>query len=701
MRNTLATSLEFLKGVGATRAAMLARELELFNFGDLLFYYPFRYIDKTEFTFIKNIPHRQGAVQLKGRLYRIQLIGSKSAKRLSVHLDDGTGNIELIWFQGISWMQKILKENQEYLVYGKPVIFNNKYNITHPDIEIVTVEDNNPAGKLEPVYSIPDKLRSKNINGKAFARITKNLVDLITPADVPENIPITLLQKYRLISRFQACKWIHHPENYNHAEQATRRIKFEELFIEQMRILKIKSTRQLKGNGFVFKNIDNYFKRFYDTILPFELTNAQKKVIKEIRKDVVSGHQMNRLLQGDVGSGKTMVAFIALLMAIDNHYQAALMAPTEILAQQHFTNLLRYCDQLQIPIALLTGNTKSAGRKKILNQLQTGALKIIIGTHALIEDKVQFAQLGMVVIDEQHRFGVEQRSKMWEKSETPPHILVMTATPIPRTLAMTVYGDLDVSIIDELPPGRMEIKTVHRHESKRLSVFGFMREQIAAGRQIYIVYPLIEESEKLDLNNLMQGVQAIEKAFPRPAYQLSIVHGKMKQEDKDLEMQRFLEGKTQIMVATTVIEVGVDIPNATVMIIENSERFGLAQLHQLRGRVGRGSKQSYCILMTGDKLSNEGRMRIKTMLETNDGFKISEADMHLRGYGEIEGTKQSGISNYRLANIVKDENVLQEARLSAEELLKADPMLQAPEHAQLRDFLNRQFRKAKFWSKVS
>lgn len=701
MRNTLATSLEFLKGVGATRAAMLARELELFNFGDLLFYYPFRYIDKTEFTFIKNIPHRQGAVQLKGRLYRIQLIGSKSAKRLSVHLDDGTGNIELIWFQGISWMQKILKENQEYLVYGKPVIFNNKYNITHPDIEIVTVEDNNPAGKLEPVYSIPDKLRSKNINGKAFARITKNLVDLITPADVPENIPITLLQKYRLISRFQACKWIHHPENYNHAEQATRRIKFEELFIEQMRILKIKSTRQLKGNGFVFKNIDNYFKRFYDTILPFELTNAQKKVIKEIRKDVVSGHQMNRLLQGDVGSGKTMVAFIALLMAIDNHYQAALMAPTEILAQQHFTNLLRYCDQLQIPIALLTGNTKSAGRKKILNQLQTGALKIIIGTHALIEDKVQFAQLGMVVIDEQHRFGVEQRSKMWEKSETPPHILVMTATPIPRTLAMTVYGDLDVSIIDELPPGRMEIKTVHRHESKRLSVFGFMREQIAAGRQIYIVYPLIEESEKLDLNNLMQGVQAIEKAFPRPAYQLSIVHGKMKQEDKDLEMQRFLEGKTQIMVATTVIEVGVDIPNATVMIIENSERFGLAQLHQLRGRVGRGSKQSYCILMTGDKLSNEGRMRIKTMLETNDGFKISEADMHLRGYGEIEGTKQSGISNYHLANIVKDENVLQEARLSAEELLKADPMLQAPEHAQLRDFLNRQFRKAKFWSKVS
>lgn len=701
MRNTLATSLEFLKGVGATRAAILARELELFNFGDLLFYYPFRYIDKTEFTFIKNIPHRQGAVQLKGRLYRIQLIGSKSAKRLSAHLDDGTGNIELIWFQGISWMQKILKENQEYLVYGKPVIFNNKYNITHPDIEIVTVEDNNPAGKLEPVYSIPDKLRSKNINGKAFARITKNLVDLITPADVPENIPITLLQKYRLISRYQACKWIHHPENYNHAEQATRRIKFEELFIEQMRILKIKSTRQLKGNGFVFKNIDNYFKRFYDTILPFELTNAQKKVIKEIRKDVVSGHQMNRLLQGDVGSGKTMVAFIALLMAIDNHYQAALMAPTEILAQQHFTNLLRYCDQLQIPIALLTGNTKSAGRKKILNQLQTGALKIIIGTHALIEDKVQFAQLGMVVIDEQHRFGVEQRSKMWEKSETPPHILVMTATPIPRTLAMTVYGDLDVSIIDELPPGRMEIKTVHRHESKRLSVFGFMREQIAAGRQIYIVYPLIEESEKLDLNNLMQGVQAIEKAFPRPAYQLSIVHGKMKQEDKDLEMQRFLEGKTQIMVATTVIEVGVDIPNATVMIIENSERFGLAQLHQLRGRVGRGSKQSYCILMTGDKLSNEGRMRIKTMLETNDGFKISEADMHLRGYGEIEGTKQSGISNYHLANIVKDENVLQEARLSAEELLKADPMLQAPEHAQLRDFLNRQFRKAKFWSKVS
>ncbi|MBK8486878.1 MAG: ATP-dependent DNA helicase RecG [Bacteroidetes bacterium] len=701
MSNTLQTSLVYLKGVGQTRAALLAKELELYSYNDLLSYYPFRYIDKTEFTFIKDIPLKNSSVQLKGKLNSIQLIGSKSAQRLSARLDDGTGSIELIWFRAISWLQKTLIENQEYLVYGKPVLFNSKFNITHPDIDIVSAEEDALSGKLEPVYSIPDKLKTKNITSKVFAKITKHLTDAIVPADLPENIPTHLLQKYRLISRYQSCKWIHHPENFNQAEQATRRIKFEELFIDQMRILKTKTTRQLKGKGFVFDNIENYFKTFYATILPFELTNAQKKVIKEIRKDVLSGHQMNRLLQGDVGSGKTMVAFITLLMAIDNNYQTAFMAPTEILAQQHFKGLQKFCNQLGIPIALLTGNTKSAERKRIFKDLLSGELKIIIGTHALIEDKVQFAQLGIVVIDEQHRFGVEQRGKMWIKNETPPHILVMTATPIPRTLAMTVYGDLDVSIIDELPPGRKEIKTVHRNESKRLSVFGFMKEQITEGRQVYIVYPLIEESEKLDLNNLMQGVQAIEKAFPRPQYQISIVHGRMKQEDKDFEMQRFLKKETQIMVATTVIEVGVDVPNATVMIIENSERFGLAQLHQLRGRVGRGSNQSYCILMTGNKLSNEARLRIKTMLETNDGFKISEVDMHLRGHGEIDGTKQSGISNYKLANIFKDENVLQEARASAEELLNADPFLQAPEHSALKDYMNKEFRKAKFWGKVS
>lgn len=701
MSNTLQTSLVYLKGVGQTRAALIAKEMELFNFSDLLLYYPFRYIDKTEFTYIKDIPFKNNPVQLKGSLHNIQLIGGKSAKRLTARLDDGTGSIELLWFNGISWLQKTLVEKQVYLVYGKPVLFNNKYNITHPDIEIIAADELTQSGKLEPVYSVPDKLKAKNITGKVIAKLTQNLVDIIVPADVPENLPAYLLQKYRLVSKFQSVKWIHHPDTFKQAEHATRRIKFEELFIDQVRILRTKTARQLKGNGFVFEHIDKSFKIFYDSILPFELTNAQKKVIKEIRKDVLSGHQMNRLLQGDVGSGKTMVAFITILMAMDNNFQAAFMAPTEILAQQHYNGLQEFCKKLHLPIALLTGSTRSAVRKKLLHALESGELKILIGTHALIEDTVQFKQLGLVIIDEQHRFGVEQRGKMWVKNETPPHILVMTATPIPRTLAMTVYGDLDVSVIDELPPGRKEIKTVHRTEGKRLSVFGFMKEQIAAGRQIYIVYPLIEESEKLDLNNLMQGVQAMEKAFPRPQYQISIVHGRMKQEDKEFEMQRFLKKETQIMVATTVIEVGVNVPNASVMIIENPERFGLAQLHQLRGRVGRGSDQSYCILMTGNKLSNDARLRIRTMLETNDGFKISEVDMHLRGPGEIEGTRQSGISNYRLANIIKDEKVLQEARNSAEELLATDPQLQKPEHAALQDFLNKQFRKAKFWSKVS
>lgn len=701
MRSTLQTSLVYLKGMGEARAALVAKEMELFNFHDLLLYYPFRYVDKTTFTFIKDIPSANGYVQLRGKLYTIQIIGGKTSKRLTALLDDGTGSIELVWFNAISWLQKTLEENQTYLVYGKPVLFNNKLNITHPDIEQINPDELSQPGKLEPVYSIPEKLKLKNITGKAFAKITHQLIDIIVPADLPENLPKTLLSKYRLISRFLALKWIHHPENFNQVTQATRRIKFEELFIDQMRILRTKSDRKIKGNGFTFEHIDNYFQKFYNSYIPFELTDAQKKVIKEIRRDLLSGHQMNRLLQGDVGSGKTMVAFIAMLMALDNNYQAALMAPTEILAQQHLNSLKNFCDKLQIQVAMLTGSTKGSERKKIMQALASGEIKILIGTHALIEDTVRFHQLGLVVIDEQHRFGVEQRGKMWEKNATSPHILVMTATPIPRTLAMTVYGDLDVSIIDELPPGRKEIKTLHRNESKRLMVFGFMREQISQGRQIYIVYPLIEESEKLDLNNLMQGVQSIEKAFPKPQYQISIVHGRMKQEEKDFEMNRFLQKQTQIMVATTVIEVGVNVPNASVMIIENAERFGLAQLHQLRGRVGRGSNQSYCILMTGNKLSNEARMRIKTMLETNDGFKISEVDMYLRGPGEMEGTKQSGIANYRLADIIKDEKVLQEARMSAEEIVKIDPLLENEEHLELKKYMDHQFRKAKFWGKVS
>lgn len=701
MTQHLDTQLVYLKGIGDARAKLLRDELQLETFANLLQYFPYRYIDKTQFTQIKNITDDTPAVQLKGVVKQIQIAGQKKGKRLTAWLHDGTGTIELIWFNGIAWLQKSLQENAQYLVYGKPDVFNNRFTIKHPEMELLVSAEITLSGKLEPVYSTTQKLLAKNINSKTIAKASEQLLQQITENDIAENLPQTLLEKYRLMSRLHAYRLIHHPLKEQDVMHATRRLKFEELFLDQIKILRLKQARHTQSKGFIFQNIENFFNTFYKELLPFTLTDAQKRVIKEIRKDVLSGKQMNRLLQGDVGSGKTIVALLSMLMAIDNDFQAALMAPTEILAQQHYENLKPLLEKIQIPVSLLTGNVKGKERKQILENTENGNIKILIGTHALIEETVQFKNLGIVVIDEQHRFGVEQRAKMWEKNETSPHILVMTATPIPRTLSMTYYGDLDVSIIDELPPGRKEIKTLHYKESSRLRVFGFMQEQIKAGRQVYVVYPLIEESEKLDLKNLMEGIQVMERAFPRPQYQIGIVHGRMKSADKDFEMNRFVKNETQILVATTVIEVGVNVPNATVMIIENAERFGLSQLHQLRGRVGRGAEQSFCILMSGDKLSNDARLRIRTMLETTDGFKISEVDMQLRGPGEIEGTRQSGAPQFRIADILKDENILREARLSAEEILEKDANLLHEENKNLRLFLEAQQSKIKRWGKVS
>lgn len=690
-----------MKGVGEMRAALLMSELELNTYKDLLYFFPYRYLDKTSIKSINNITEYEGSVQLKGTLNSLQTLGDKKRKRLTAWFDDGTGTIELVWFNSVAWLQKSLKVNAQYLLYGKPELFNRKISIVHPEMELITDEENQMAGKAEPVYSITQKLLARNINSKFISKLTETLFTQISEKDLEENLPAALKEKYRLISRYEAFKHIHHPTNETEILHARRRLKFEELFIDQIKILRIKNIRHSVSKGFIFQNIEGVFHEFYQNHLPFQLTQAQKQVLKEIRKDVLSGRQMNRLLQGDVGSGKTIVALLTMLMAIDNNFQSAMMAPTEILAQQHFETIQSLLKNTSVKIAFLSGSVKGKERKQILEKTEQGEIHMLIGTHALIEETVKFNNLGIVIIDEQHRFGVEQRAKMWMKNNISPHILVMTATPIPRTLAMTYYGDLDTSILDELPQGRKEIKTMHFSESHRLRVFGFMKEQIAEGRQIYIVFPLIEESEKIDLKNVMEGIQVIERAFPRPQYQVGIVHGKMKPEAKDFEMSRFAKQETQILVATTVIEVGVNVQNATVMIIENAERFGLSQLHQLRGRVGRGTHQSYCILMTGEKLSQDARLRIKTMLETTDGFKISEVDMQLRGPGEIEGTRQSGAPQFKIADILKDENILREARLCAEEILDTDPQLQNAEHNQLKLFLEKETQQTKRWGKVS
>jgi ATP-dependent DNA helicase RecG len=701
MSTFLETPVEFLKGVGPQRAELLKKELQVFTFGDLLTFYPFRYVDRTKFHRIREVNAEMPYVQLRGKIKHIELVGKLKAKRLVVHLIDDTGTMELVWFQGIKWLQQRLQVGQECIVFGKITDYNGRLNMAHPDIEAVSEENTKLASAMQPVYNSTEKLKIKGLDTKGIARLIKTLVPLIS-GKIAETIPQHLIRQYKFISREEAVKNIHLPHSPELLNRAEFRLKFEELFFVQLRLLKLKLIRQKTYKGFSFPKVGEYFNEFYTKRLPFPLTGAQKKVLKEIRADIGSGKQMNRLLQGDVGSGKTVVALMTMLLALDNGFQACIMAPTEILANQHYSSISELLAMMNVNVALLTGSTKRSVRKKLHEKLQSGEIHILIGTHALLEDEVKFKNLGITIIDEQHRFGVAQRARLWKKNAAGvPHILVMTATPIPRTLAMTLYGDLDISVIDEMPPGRKPIATHHRFDSQRMKVFGFMKEEIKKGRQIYVVYPLIEESKKLDLKNLMDGYESIARAFPMPEFQVSIVHGQMKAADKDYEMQRFVKKQTHIMVATTVIEVGVNVPNASVMVIENAERFGLSQLHQLRGRVGRGADQSYCILMTSYKLGAEAKTRIGTMCETNDGFKIAEVDLRLRGPGDMSGTQQSGVVELKLADLSRDQEILQTARGAAIELLNTDPDLSRPEHSLVREQLNYLNKDKPNWSRIS
>ena len=701
--NILDTGIEYLKGVGPMRADLLKKELQIFTYEGLLMQFPFRYVDKTQFIRIGDLNPESTDVQVRGILRRVETLGDGPKKRLVATLRDESGAMDLIWFRGINWIEKNLHVGGEYVVYGRVNEFNGNFNIPHPEVEQIMPDvEAKAAQTFAPVYPSTEKLNLRGLDHKVRRRMMQDLLDKLSEETLAEMLPTDLVEKLSLPSHYQAIRQIHFPKTEQELEDARRRLKFEELFFLQLKILQTKHTRKGQIRGFAFGTIGEYFNSFYHEHLPFQLTNAQKKVLREIRRDLSVGVQMNRLLQGDVGSGKTIVAFMTMLMAIDNGFQASLMAPTEILAQQHYVGITEFAEKIGLKVAFLSGTVKGKKRKEVLEDLKNGTTNIVIGTHALIEDPVEFANLGLSITDEQHRFGVEQRAKLWRKNEKgPPHILVMTATPIPRTLAMTLYGDLDVSVIDELPPGRKEIITVHRLESQRLRVYGFMKEEIAKGRQVYVVYPLIEESETLDLKNLMAGYESLSTDFPMPDYQISIVHGKMKPAEKEAEMQRFIRKETQIMVATTVIEVGVNVPNASLMVIENTERFGLSQLHQLRGRVGRGAEQSFCILMSGYKLSSDARERIKTMCDTTDGFKISEADLRLRGPGNMEGTQQSGMLNLRIADLAKDGKILQAAREIAEDILEIDPNLQSPENSGLQKQMEIMSSSGRVWSKIS
>jgi ATP-dependent DNA helicase RecG len=699
--NFFDTKLEYLKGMGTQKANLLGLELQLFTFADLLTHYPFRHEDRTKFYDIGEITEDYPYVQLKGKITDFQLVGSgEKKKRLTAKLQDDTGIVELVWFQGIQWVQPKLKKGYEYIVFGKPQLFGRMFNIAHPEIELF-LEHKTPETALSPVYSTTTKLQKRYLDSKGIGILVKNLLE-IGFDKIPETLSNELIEKYKFIPKNEAIKQIHFPQNPKKLHQAVRRLKFEEFFFIQLKLLWQKTIRKHTHQGQILKSTA-LLTAFYNNHLPFDLTNAQKRVIKEIYKDLCNGKQMNRLLQGDVGSGKTMVAFICMLIAIANDTQACLMAPTEILADQHYKGLKEYADKMHITIAKLTGSSKTSERKIIHQMLKDGDLKIIIGTHALIEEDVIFHNLGLCVIDEQHRFGVAQRAALWKKNESkelpPPHVLVMTATPIPRTLAMTLYGDLDVSTIDELPAGRKPIQTMHFYDANRLKVFGFLKKQIELGRQVYIVYPLIEESEVMDYKNLMDGFESISRAFPE--YPVSIVHGQMKAQDKDFEMQRFVKNETKIMVATTVIEVGVNVPNASVMVIEDAQRFGLSQLHQLRGRVGRGVEQSFCLLMTNHKLSKEGKIRIETMVRTNNGFEIADIDLKLRGPGNLDGTQQSGVLDLRLGDIAKDQIILQEARKTAEEILDKDSRLELPENVFIKRHLASVQQGGKVWSRIS
>ncbi|MFN5223537.1 MAG: ATP-dependent DNA helicase RecG [Bacteroidota bacterium] len=697
----LDSPIEFLKGVGPQRGEVLKKELNIFVFRDLLQYIPFRYVDRSKFHPIVDVQDDSAYIQIKGRVISMQTVGQKRAQRLVAQLKDDTGMIELVWFKGLKWITGSIKTGVEYVVFGKPSEFNGRFNIVHPEIEPAALRSEDTIGlSLQPFYSSTEKSKMRGLDSKGIMRMQRTLLQSL-PQQLPETLPLHITQALNMVGVRDAWLNIHFPKDTDMLRKAEFRLKFEEFFYIQLELLQRKLIKTEKEQGKRITTIGDRFNDFYKNRLPFELTGAQKRVLKEIRQDMGSGKQMNRLLQGDVGSGKTLVALLSMIMVLDNGYQACLMAPTEILAQQHYQTISGFLEGTGMSIALLTGSTRKKEREDILERLASGALNFIVGTHALIEDRVQFSNTGLVVIDEQHRFGVEQRARLWGKETTLPHVLVMTATPIPRTLAMTLYGDLEVSVIDELPPGRKPIRTEHRFENSRMRLIGFMKEQIALGRQIYIVYPLIEESEKLDLMNLQTGYEAICRDFPRPDYRVSIVHGKMKAADKDAEMKLFVEGKTNIMIATTVIEVGVNVPNASVMVIESAERFGLSQLHQLRGRVGRGAEQSFCILMTSYKLSKEAKLRMETMVRTNDGFEIAEVDLKLRGPGDITGTQQSGVVDLKIADIVKDGSILELSRSAAVDLLKQDPTLSKLENAPAKFVMEERMRGREDWSKVS
>ena len=699
--NLLLTPIEYLKGVGPNRGTLLRKELGIHKYGDLLNLYPNRYIDRTRYYKINEIQNNVAEVQIIGKIINIKTVEfGKGRKRLVATFVDDTGQMELVWFQGHKWVRESLKLNEVLVIFGKCTSFNGMYNMAHPEIELLAEHEKSLRSAMQAVYPSTETLTNRGITNRGINKMMQQLF-LETQALFVETIPGYLLQELKLIPKNTALFNIHFPKSADALAKAQFRLKFEELFFIQLQLIMKNKIQKHKIKGHPFAKVGDYFTDFYQNHLPFELTGAQKRVIKEIRTDMGSNAQMNRLLQGDVGSGKTIVAFMSILLAIDNGFQACLMAPTEILANQHFIGLSELANKSNITIKILTGSTKIAARRVLHEELENGTLQILIGTHALLEDKVKFKNLGLAVIDEQHRFGVEQRSKLWKKNTIPPHVLVMTATPIPRTLAMSLYGDLDISVIDELPPGRKPIQTVHRFDSNRLKVWKFIRDEIAIGRQIYIVYPLIQESEKMDFKDLMDGYESISRDFPLPQYAISILHGKMKPAEKDAEMKRFSDGKTNIMVATTVIEVGVNVPNASVMIIESAERFGLSQLHQLRGRVGRGADQSYCILMTSHKLSADSKTRMETMVSTNDGFEIAEVDLKLRGPGNLMGTQQSGVLNLQIADIVKDKDILALARHHALKILQTDIAMERPEHATMRAVYIELTKKKNIWNYIS
>lgn len=697
----LQTPIEFLKGVGPKRADILRKEFGIFTFEDLLLYYPYRHIDKSKIYHIADIQTEGAYIQLKGKIVSCELVGQQRGKRLVTQFVDETGSIELVWFNGIKWVQDILRENREFIVFGKPTLFNRHWNITHPElIDPKNQPQSMVPTNFQPLYNTSEKAKRAGLDSKAISKLVMTLLPQVKDV-VRERLSQDILQHLKLMPLKEALCNIHYPADMQALSDAQLRLKFDELFFTQLKLLKLKLLTSKKYKGHVFSVVGDVFNTFYHNYLPFPLTNAQKRVIKEIRADMGSGRQMNRLLQGDVGSGKTITALLLMLIAKDNGFQSCLMAPTEILATQHYETLKRMLAPMDVRVEFLSGSTKTAKRREIHGDLRNGDIDILIGTHALIEDEVQFNNLGFVVIDEQHRFGVEQRAKLWKKNIIPPHILVMTATPIPRTLAMTLYGDLDLSVIDELPKGRKPIITAHYFEKDRLRLNGFLKREIKKGRQVFVVYPLIKESEKMDLQDLMAGYEAMSQAFPLPEYALGIVHGKMKPEEKDFEMQRFVKNQTQILLSTTVIEVGIDVPNATVMVVENAERFGLSQLHQLRGRVGRGGEQSYCILMSGNKLTTESKQRLDAMVSTNDGFEIANIDLKLRGPGDLQGTQQSGILDFKLADLVKDEKLVIYTRNLAMGLLDNDPDLAKPQNAPIAKYLKELMRREVFWGMIS